>query len=291
MNQVFINKILQVFFAGLVLVSLSACASQAPPAPGGGAVKLSGLDSYNRKMFKVNMGVDRAVLKPAAKAYGAVPEGVRVALRNAIGNLSEPYNSLNHTIQGNFDYMGGDLLRLGINTTLGIGGLFDVAGAFGLKRQNTDLGITLGVWGVGPGSYLTLPLLGPSNSRDIFSTAAGFFSSPLRYFDGIPSGISPSLTAVNLLDGRQQLIAPMDSIEANSLDFFAVVQSFYMQQRANAVRLAKEHRNFDSSPNQGGTRPGAGGMGPPPGPRAPAAGSPSPGGDYDWGAEDSEPKP
>ena len=157
------------------------------------------------------------------------------------------------------------------------------------------MGITLGVWGVGSGPYLTLPLLGPSNSRDVFGTAAGFFSSPLRYVQGVPGAVSPSMTAVRLLDGRQQLIAPMESMEANSLDFFAVLQSLYMQQRANAVRLAKEHRNFQPTPPFGaqrpGERPGAGGMAPPSGQRPPETGASTPGSDYDWGAADDDPKP
>ncbi|MDI9409224.1 MAG: VacJ family lipoprotein [Candidatus Pacebacteria bacterium] len=294
----------------------AAEAAGAPPAVVAPApLQEPGLESFNRIMFKNNMRLDRGIIKPAAKGYGAaVPEGVRIAFRNLFGNLVEPYYFINHNLQTNFDYAGISVLRFGINSTLGLAGLFDVAGAFGLTRRDTDIGITLGVWGVGMGPYLQIPLFGPSNPRDLVSTAAGFFTNPLGYVNGIPWYASASMTTVKILDVRQQLIAPMDALEANSFDFYSVVRSAYLQQRQNSVKRAKEHKLFDFSQAAGGGYgrgfgggpPGGGppGGGPASGRPAAAAGisatppqaeSPpaakSPGGDYDWGAEDTTAAP
>lgn len=302
-----------VITAATPLAKAGDAAAAGAPMPAAQPPQESGLESFNRTIFKNNMRLDRAVIKPAAKGYGTVPEGVRIAFRNFFSNLVEPYYFVNHNLQTNFDYAGVSLLRLGINSTLGFAGLFDVAGAFGLTKRDTDIGITLGVWGVGTGPYIQLLLLGPSNPRDLVSTAAGFFTNPLGYVNGIPWYASGGMTTVKILDVRQQLIVPLDSLEANSFDFYAVVRSSYLQQRQNSVKRAKDHKLFDFSPaagggGYGGGRPGgmpgaaAGGKpagvsgSPAPMPVAPASPaepreSKSPGGDYDWGGDDEPAAP
>ena len=148
MPQSILKKLFQLIFLATIVLSLSACAARPPsPSPAQGAVPPSGLESYNRAMFRANMRIDRSLLKPAAKAYGTVPQGIRVALRNAIGNLSEPYYSLNHSLQGNFDYMGGDLLRLGINSTLALLGCLMLLEPLASRNETRIWALPLGFGG------------------------------------------------------------------------------------------------------------------------------------------------
>src|SRR5262249_54460404 len=127
-----------------------------------------------------NMAVDRAVVKPVARAYReTVPEEVRTGIRNVTSNLKEPGTTANDLLQGNVNRAWTSAQRFAVNTTAGVGGVMDLASKWGLPPHSTDFGQTLAVWGVGEGPFVELPALGPSNARDAVGTAVGMILDPL----------------------------------------------------------------------------------------------------------------
>ena len=125
-------------------------------------------EKVNRGVFAFNQGLDKAIFKPLATGYRKLPQPIRSGASNALGNLGNVVTIPNNILQGQIKDAGVNTLRFVINTTLGIGGLFDVASYYGLeKRDREDYGQTLGAWGVGEGCYFVLPVLGPTTVRDL----------------------------------------------------------------------------------------------------------------------------
>lgn len=195
------------------------------------------LEKENRVLFGASLAVDRAVLRPAAVAYrAALPQTVRDSVRNFIDNLSSPVVFANDVLQGDVDKAGVTLVRIGVNTTIGIGGLFDPAARFGYARHSNDFGITLGDYGVGEGPYLFIPVLGPSNARDATGYVVDwgfdpFFYIPLRenFFWQL------GRTTLDDVDARSRNIDTLDEIQKSSLDFYATVRSLYHQERESQI--------------------------------------------------------
>src|SRR5690606_19885971 len=158
--------------------------------------------------YAFNDAVDRATLKPAATAYERnVPKWMRTSVSNFFANLDTPVTLVNQLLQGKLKEAGQDTLRFALNTTLGIGGLFDPATDAGLPRHDEDLGQTLGRWGMPPGPYLMLPLLGPSHVRDLPSHVFNRFLEPFYWYNyGNERWIS---LGVSLVDLRARLL-PLD---------------------------------------------------------------------------------
>jgi phospholipid-binding lipoprotein MlaA len=196
------------------------------------------LEGFNRAMFNVTLKADKAVLRPTALAYRAVvPEPIRLSIRNFLANLNTPVIFANDVLQGEVNRAGITFLRAGINTTVGIGGLLDVATRWGYPRHSEDFGQTLAVYGVGEGFYLFIPLLGPGNPRDVFGYAVDFLLDPLFYVKWGNEFYVPYVRyGVDLLDVRERNIETLDEIERNSLDYYASVRSLYRQTRANEIR-------------------------------------------------------
>ena len=125
-------------------------------------------EDTNRKIFDFNQVVDRHVLAPVAKAYrSSLPEPVRNSLRDFLNNLQAPLIFANDTLQGDFGRAKDTVVRFVLNSTLGMAGLVDVAGRWGIPYHEQDLGMTLGVWGIPEGPYIVVPILGPSDLRDL----------------------------------------------------------------------------------------------------------------------------
>ena len=139
------------------------------------------IEPFNRTMYAVHQGIDRVVLRPVAVAYrDVVPQPLRTGIRNVLGNLRTPVILANDMLQGEPRRAGDTLGRFLMNSTLGLGGIFDVAGnQFGVKGHSEDYGQTLAVWGVGEGAYLFIPVIGPSNPRDLTGFGLGIASDPL----------------------------------------------------------------------------------------------------------------
>lgn len=215
------------------LLVLGACAER-PADP----VALAAYDEandpaepLNRVIFDGNQWVDRNALQPTARFYADnVPDGVRGSLRNFTQNLSTPVVLVNDVLQGNVDRAWFSTQRFVVNTTMGGAGLFDVASDWDLPPHEADFGQTLGVWGVGPGPSVQLPLFGPSNLRDAAGTAFGFFGDPVGYIPGMQV-VQTSAMAVDVVDGRARMLPMTDDLEKTSVDYYAALRSMYAQHR------------------------------------------------------------
>jgi phospholipid-binding lipoprotein MlaA len=197
------------------------------------------IEGVNRVIFDVNTFVDRYTLRPAAVVYRAVvPEPARDGIRNALDNLDSPVVFANDLLQGDFDRAGATMARFMINTTVGFGGIFDVASEVGVPDHDEDFGQTLGVWGLGEGPYLVLPLLGPSNLRDLTGRVVDTGLDPLTYVDWEDANLEafPYLrTGLGVLDGRSRNIETLDNLEQTSVDYYAAIRSAYTQRRRDEI--------------------------------------------------------
>jgi len=235
------------FFA--LAVILSGCATQSNNPQPGVAEEEDFNDPFedtNRKIFDFNQLVDRNVLVPVAKAYRTVlPDPVRDSLRDFLRNLRAPLIFANNALQGDFEGAGQTFARFTLNSTLGVGGLIDVAGRWGeLPYHEQDLGVTFGVWGIPEGPYLVVPVLGPSDPRDLVGQTAEGFGDPFnRLVTGNPYTLYwiPFVRGgVSGIDQRSRYIETLADIERTSLDYYATIRSLYRQRRAALMRREKE---------------------------------------------------
>lgn len=184
--------------------------------------------NYNRAMFSFNMTVDRFLLKPVANAYVFVtPSLLRRGVDNVFSNILEVPSVLNGVLQGNIKSAGHDTGRILINTTLGIGGIFDVARHTGLKDSNyEDFGQTLAVWGVKSGPYVVLPLLGPSTLRDTTAVPVDWYTDPKSYIQHIPT--KNTVRAISVVNSRANLLQLEKNIPGDKYTF---IRDAYLQSR------------------------------------------------------------
>jgi phospholipid-binding lipoprotein MlaA len=224
-----------------MLLALGACTA-VPTNPAARATYHEANDPAeptNRVIFDGNQWVDRNALQPVARTYQAyVPGGVRNALRNFSQNLKGPVVLVNDVLQGNMSRAWTTTQRFVVNTTVGGAGLFDVASDWELPAHEADFGQTLGVWGVGPGPTVQLPLFGPSNLRDAAGTAFGFLGDPVGYVPGIQV-VQVSGSVVDVVDGRARMLRVTDDLEKNSIDYYAVLRSLYRQRRTAFIAEGK----------------------------------------------------
>jgi len=215
------------------ILALSLALSPAPAAAVGDP-----LEPLNRGIFEFNRIVDGLVLEPASQIYEfAVPEPGRRGVSNFLGNLRAPVIFINHLLQGEREQAGITLGRFMINSTMGIFGIFDFATVVGFEpREEADFGQTLGVWGVGGGAYLVLPILGPSTIRDAGGLVVdGFIFDPWPYVSETETQLARRGT--ELVDARYRFGPTLDDLEVGSLDFYVAVRSAFLQNRA--ARIAK----------------------------------------------------
>jgi phospholipid-binding lipoprotein MlaA len=192
------------------------------------------LESYNRVMYKVNQSADRIILKPAAKVYDAVlPAPISHGVSNFFSNLNEITVIINDLLQFKFGQAMDDLGRFGLNTTVGIGGLFDVAGHAGYEKNNEDFGQTLGVWGAGSGAYVVLPIFGPRTTRDTVGLVADWYTNPITYIDHDETRYA--FWALFALDKRSNLLKAEKVLDEAALDEYTYVRDAYLQHRQNLV--------------------------------------------------------
>lgn len=193
------------------------------------------LEPLNRTIDSWNQLLDLMLIEPVSIVYGHIPAPARTGVRNVLNNLREPITVLNDALQGEGDRAGLAFGRFMINSLVGIGGLFDLATEFGYPRHVEDFGQTLGRWGVGPGPYLVLPLLGPSNVRDTAGIGVDFLAvRPLVY--DVPTEVTTGRVAVEGVDTRERLTPVINDVRANSLDPYATFRSAYSQRRAAEIR-------------------------------------------------------
>lgn len=198
------------------------------------------LEKMNRAFFVFNDKLYFWVLKPGAQAYSAVvPTGVRTCVRNAFKNAEFPIRFFNNGFQGKFDRAGVELGRFVINSTLGVGGLFEIASRdFGLNPYPEDFGQTLGVYGVGTGPYIDWPFLGPSDVRDTFGLVGDAALNPTSYISLIDSDflVSGGVKAGRIVNSTSLRIGEYEDFKKSALDPYVSMRNAYLQHRAEEIR-------------------------------------------------------
>jgi phospholipid-binding lipoprotein MlaA len=192
----------------------------------------------NREIFAFDVKVDKAFAAPVARGYRAVvPEFARHGVHNALDNLNSPVVLANDVLQLDGDKAVNTLGRFLINSTIGLGGLFDVAADWGIPDHDNDFGITLGKGGVAEGSYLVLPFVGPKPPRDLLGDGVDVALDPLSYVTWNNATLYwVGRGVLTVLDKRESTLDTVDSIERTSIDFYATTRSLYRQNRNAQIR-------------------------------------------------------
>ena len=224
-----------------VAVSLSACAGSSE------VLNNDPFERSNRFMFKVNVELDNYILKPVARGFLYVPSPVRRSLRNFLDNLASPVTLANDLFQLEGKRASTTALRLGINSTVGILGLFDPAKRLGLEKHYEDFGQTMAVWGAPEGPYLFTPIYGPSSPREFSGWIIDWTFDPLTHDDDWEAEDAIYRYAVDGIAFRADSLTLLDEIERSSVDFYATVRSLYQQNRAS--QIANGATNIDDLPD------------------------------------------
>ncbi|MDJ0686694.1 MAG: VacJ family lipoprotein [Alphaproteobacteria bacterium] len=200
------------------------------------------IEGFNRAVFQINLLIDKVILRPISAAYGELPDGLRDTVRNFLRNLRTPVILANNLLQGDWEGAQNTTGRFIVNTSIGLGGLIDIADheGKGIPFRDEDFGQTLAVWGAGEGPYLMLPLLGPSNVRDTAGIVVDYFLDPFNWWernsdDGTATTIVWSRRIMEAIDSRSRNYQTLEDLEETSLDFYAAVRSLYRQQRENMI--------------------------------------------------------
>ena len=201
-------------------------------------------EKLNRATFAFNQGLDKALIKPIAKGYRKLPNPIQKGTKNAVTNLSTLITIPNNILQGDVKTAIINTGRLVVNTTVGLLGTVDVANKMGFpKYVKEDYGQTLGKWGVGPGCYIVLPVLGPSTIRDTAGSFANVLGGDPWHNASIhgnnqflSEGVYTASKALEGINFRSENLESLDNLETNSIDFYASLRSLYLQDRENKIR-------------------------------------------------------
>lgn len=225
----------------VMAASLTACATGADPR--------DPLENFNRGVFTFNDNLDRVALKPAATAYQAVvPDLGQQAIGNFFGNISDAWTALNELLQGNMADGVTDVVRVAVNTTLGVGGLVDLGSMYGMPKHKQDFGATLGVWGVGSGPYVVLPFFGSSTVRDTAALPVDLKGdlwqekNPVRWRN--------TGSVVRVIDQRAALLNASNLLEDAALDRYEFVRDAYLQRRESKIKRSRDDA-FSMGPGPG----------------------------------------
>jgi phospholipid-binding lipoprotein MlaA len=209
--------------AALALLLLQACASNLQRDA------RDPLEPVNRAIFGFNEAVDGAVLKPAATAYRDVtPRWMRNGVRNFFNNLQDAWSVVNNGLQGRGEEMGDNLGRVMLNSSFGLFGVIDIATEAGIERHTADFGLTLGRWGVSPGPYVVLPVLGPYTLREVSALPVEWSADPINQLE---SPLSTGLTVVKLVDVRAGFLGADSVLGGAALDKYTFTRDAYLQRQ------------------------------------------------------------
>jgi phospholipid-binding lipoprotein MlaA len=201
-------------------------------------------ESMNRSVYQFNDVVDNVAIKPAAQLYVKVlPSFVRTGVGNFFGNLGDVWSMANSALQLKGQATVETFMRINVNTFFGLGGLLDVATEMRLEKRKEDFGQTLGYWGVKPGPYVVLPLLGPSTLRDTLALPLDMQGDASRQFSD--EATRNALTVTRVLDIRSGLLQTVDVVKAASLDPYTFVRDGFLQKRRNDIYDGNPPSNFD----------------------------------------------
>lgn len=230
-------------FTACLAVPALAFAQEAPAAsPEAAATEQSDAgdpwEGFNRNMYAVHDSVDRAVLEPVARGYRAITPGpVRDGVINVLRNLRAPVIFANDLLQGEFRRAGTTAARFGVNTTMGIAGIFDPAHSMGLEYHDEDFGQTLAVWGVESGPYVFVPLVGPTTVRDGAARVVDIALDPLTWADfDEADDVRLARTILSGVAAREALLDTVDDIRRDSLDPYVTIRTSYGLLRESAIQ-------------------------------------------------------
>lgn len=186
-------------------------------------------EDTNRSFYRFNDALDRHVMRPVAETYANVaPKPVRNSVTNFFDNLEYLNVILHSFLQGKLKQGFSDAIRFTVNSTVGIGGLFDVASGMGLKEHEEDFGQTLATWGLNQGAFLNLPFFGPNTARNTPDFASSYLANPLTYLSSI--FLFP-VTALNFVNTRANLLEASEFVEEASIDPYSFIREAYLQRR------------------------------------------------------------
>lgn len=210
---------------GLVLAGCATGPNANPADP---------LEPLNRSVYKFNDAVDQAVLKPVATAYRDVtPSLVQRGISNFFNNLEDAWSVVNNVFQLKGEAAGDSFFRFGVNTFMGLGGILDVATEMRIERHTEDFGQTLGYWGAGPGPYIVLPILGPSNLRDTIALPVDIKGDAVTHIEDVAT--RNTVWALRATDDRADLLKAEAVLDQAALDKYSFIRDAYLQRRRNAV--------------------------------------------------------
>jgi phospholipid-binding lipoprotein MlaA len=248
--------------AGCASVPATGTSAGGPAGPGMSATAAAGTpgdpwEAWNRKVYAFNDAIDNAVLKPVAQTYEkVVPSLVRIGISNVLGNIRDVWSAANQFLQGKGQYGFEMGMRVVTNTFFGLGGVLDPATEMGLVRRQEDFGQTLGRWGLGPGPYMVLPVIGPSSVRD----TGGFLVDRQVSPSSLPptAGGQYSVLAIELVDTRARLLSAGKLLDQVALDRYSFLRDAYLAQRRDAVYDgAPPLETFDEDPGNDPVKPAA----------------------------------
>lgn len=230
------NSLIKICASLSLLLLLTACSNSNTSVSSSNQNSVQTVDRYeniNRKIFSFNSGVDSFVLRPVAKVYKTVtPKFVDKSIGNFFSNLDDVGNIINNTLQGKFGDAASDTERVIFNTTLGFGGLVDIASAAGIQKHNEDFGQTLAKWGVKSGPYVVLPFLGPSTVRDgLARVTVDQLTDPASYSDE-----GAALFAVKTIKRRSDFFAEEEVIKGLSDDTYSALRDVWIENRKFLIR-------------------------------------------------------
>ena len=233
------------FMSGLcALLALAVTGCAAPRTDQGAQEFNDPYEDLNRQIFAFNQGVDRSVLQPAARTYRTVvPPPMQQSVHDFLRNLDAPVTFANDVLQGQIGLAANTLGRFVVNTTIGVGGMFDVASRMGIPYHENDLGITLANWGFPEGPYVMVPVLGPSNPRDLIGEVGDGFADPGNIVAGNYHKLYATIarSVVQGIDERSRNLESLADIERTSIDYYATIRSLYRQRRAAQIRHEQEN--------------------------------------------------
>jgi len=209
-------------------------------------------EGASRAVFKFNMAFDEAILEPVAKGYNKLPSAIKTGTSNFTSNIGTLLSIPNNVLQGNFKELGHSVGSFIVNTSVGILGILNPAEKIGLKPHKEDVGQTLGTYGIGPGCYFVLPILGPTTARDTLGILADSFVDPfahvtIREHELLgASGNTLDYFAVKgttAIDFRADNDTNLESLEKNSIDLYSSLKSIYLQDRQNKIKNSNDDQD------------------------------------------------
>jgi len=192
------------------------------------------LEGLNRSVYRFNDELDKAVIKPVAQGYQAItPAKVDRGVTNFFSNLQDVGSAVNNLLQFKVERATSDVGRILVNSTIGVLGLVDVATNLDMPNYGEDFGQTLGVWGLTPGPYIVLPVLGPSSGRDTVGLVGDWFTDPVTYVS--PWELNAGLQGLRAIDARADLLTASKVVEEAALDPYEFTKDAYLQKRRSDV--------------------------------------------------------